>query len=148
MDYSCDGCHYLIESLRGVSLSELKINTVDDLRRLIVSMDGGDPEAQQTLNDFLKFKNNIERTNLPTRRDVQMVAYLDYAGKTLYAGDKDNPFTKAADCLAIAFMAKGGDKSKQFVELMKQTPSLSDLQTLQEQPRGMMDRILGRGKKE
>ena len=108
---------------------------------------GGDPDAQQTLNAFLKFNSNIERTNLPVRRDVQMIAYLDYAGKTLYAGKEDNPFTKAANCIAIAFMAKGGDKSKQFVELMKQTPSLADLQTLGgDRQRSLTDRILGRGK--
>ncbi len=124
-----------------------KLESLDDLRRIIVMARGGDPDAQQTLNAFLKFNNNIERTNLPVRRDVQMIAYLDYAGKTLYAGNEDNPFTKAANCISIAFMAKGGDKSKQFVELMKQTPSLADLQTLGgAQQRSLTDRILGRGK--
>ena len=124
-----------------------KLESLDDLRRIIVMARGGDPDAQQTLNAFLQFNNNIERTNLPVRRDVQMIAYLDYAGKTLYAGNEDNPFTKAANCISIAFMAKGGDKSKQFVELMKQTPSLADLQTLGgDRQRSLTDRILGRGK--
>ena len=123
-----------------------KLESLDDLRRIIVMARGGDPDAQQTLNAFLKFNNNIERTNLPTRRDVQMIAYLDYAGKTLYAGNEDNPFTKAANCISIAFMAKGGDKSKQFVELMKQTPSLADLQVGGVQQRSLTDRILRRGK--
>ena len=124
-----------------------KLESLDDLRRIIVMAKGGDPDAQQTLNAFLKFNSNIERTNLPIRRDVQMIAYLDYAGKTLYSDSEDNPFTKAANCISTAFMAKGGDKSKQFVELMKQTPSLADLQTLGgEQQRSLTDRILGRGK--
>ena len=128
-------------------ISGFKLESLDDLRRIIVMARGGDPDAQQTLNAFLKFNNNIERTNLPVRRDVQMIAYLDYAGKTLYAGNEDNPFTKAANCISIAFMAKGGDKSKQFVELMKQTPSLADLQTLGgDRQRSLTDRILGRGK--
>lgn len=127
--------------------ASFKLESLDDLRRIIVMARGGDPDAQQTLNAFLKFNNNIERTNLPIRRDVQMIAYLDYAGKTLYAGNEDNPFTKAANCISIAFMAKGGDKSKQFVELMKQTPSLADLQTLGgDRQRSLTDRILGRGK--
>ncbi len=127
--------------------TSFKLESLDDLRRIIVMARGGDPDAQQTLNAFLKFNNNIERTNLPVRRDVQMIAYLDYAGKTLYAGNEDNPFTKAANCISIAFMAKGGDKSKQFVELMKQTPSLADLQTLGgDQQRSLTDRLLGRGK--
>lgn len=128
--------------------SDFKLESLDDLRRIIVMARGGDPDAQQTLNAFLKFNNNIERTNLPIRRDVQMIAYLDYAGKTLYAGNEDNPFTKAANCISIAFMAKGGDKSKQFVELMKQTPSLADLQVAGVHQRSLTDRILGRGKTE
>jgi len=45
-----------------------RIETPEDLRKVIISAQGGDPEAQQTLNAFLKFANNIERTNLPTRR--------------------------------------------------------------------------------
>ena len=127
----------------------LKIESFDDLRRVMVLSRGGDPEAQQTLNNFLKFSDNIERTNLPTRKDVQMVSYVDYAAKTLYPDRPDNPFALAANCIAVAFMAKGGDKSKQFVELMKQTPSLADLQTVGIDPqRSITDKILGRGKTE
>ena len=127
----------------------LKIESFDDLRKVIVLSRGGDPEAQQTLNNFLKFSDNIERTNLPTRKDVQMVSYVDYAGKTLYPDRPDNPFALAANCISVAFMAKGGDKSKQFVELMKQTPSLADLQTVgAESQRSITDKLLGRGKTE
>jgi hypothetical protein len=127
-----------------------KVETPDDLRRLLVTAEGGDPDAQQTLNAFIKFNNIIERTNLPTRRDVQMIAYLDYAGKTLYKHKINNPFSKAADSLATAFMAKGGDKSKQFVELMKQTPNWADIQTMGAGPQkpSLVDKILGRKKEE
>ena len=123
-----------------------EIKTLDDLRKIMVLARGGDPDAQQTLNDFLKFKDNIERTNLPTRRDVQMIAYLDYAGKTFYKGKEDNPFTKAANCVAVAFMAKGGDKSKQFVEMMKKAPDLSMLSTGQQEPQrqGLFARLRGK----
>lgn len=129
--------------------SLLKIESFEDLRKILVLSRGGDPEAQQTLNNFLKFNDNIERTNLPTRKDVQLISYVDYAGKTLYPDNPDNPFTVAANCIAVAFMAKGGDKSKQFVELMKQVPSLTDLQTHGvEQQRSTLDKVLGRGKAE
>jgi len=121
-----------------------ELKTLDDLRKIMVLARGGDPEAQQTLNDFLRFKDNIERTNLPTRRDVQLLAYLDYAGKIFYPNDKLNPFSKAADCLAVAFMAKGGDKSKQFVEMMKKAPDLSALTTGQPQKQGLLDKIRGK----
>lgn len=128
------------------SSMNLKLETLDDLRRIVVLAQGGDPDAQQTLNEFLKFNNNIERTNLPTRRDVIALAYLDYAGKIFYPTLPDNPFTSAANSLAIAFMAKGGDKSKQFVDLMRQTPSLADLQTSlgDVQNKSITQRLLGR----
>lgn len=139
----------MTENKKTADSTTFEIDSLDDLRRVIVMAQGGDPEAQQTLNAFLKFNNNIERTNLPTRRDVQMVVFADYAGKTLYPDVEDNPFSKLANCISIAFMAKGGDKSKQFVELMKQTPSLTDLQTLQgPADRSLTDRIFGRNKKE
>ena len=129
--------------------SGFELETLDDLRKILVMAKGGDPNAQHTLNEFLKFNSNIERTNLPTRLDVQRVIFADYAGKTLYPDLEDDPFSKLANSISIAFMAKGGDKSKQFVELMKQTPSLSELQTLSDSSqRGLVDRVLRRGKKE
>jgi len=126
-----------------------QLDSLDDIRKIVVMAKGGDPEAQHTLNEFLKFNNDIERTNLPKRVDVQRVIYADYASKTLYPDLKDNPFSKLSQSIAIAFMAKGGDKSKQFVELMKQTPSLHELQILQDSSqRSLIDRITGRGKTE
>ena len=129
--------------------TSFKIESIDDIRRVIVAASGGDPEAQQTLNAFLKFNNVIERTNLPTRKDVILVAYLEGCGRFFYPVARDNPFETLADCLATAFMAKGGDKSKQFVELMKQTPSLAELQTFgtPAQP-SWKERILGKKKAE
>lgn len=126
-----------------------ELESLDDLRKIVIMAKGGDPEAQHTLNAFLKFDSNIERTNLPKRIDVQRVIFADFAGKTLYPKLETNPFSKLVNSIVITFMAKGGDKSKQFVELMKQTPSLHELQTLQESSqRGLVDRFLGRGKKE
>lgn len=122
----------------------LEVKTIEDLRKIMVLARGGDPEAQQTLNDFLRFKDNIERTNLPTRRDVQLVAYMDYAGKVFYPNDTENPFAKMADTLAVTFMAKGGDKSKQFVEMMKKAPDLTGLVQGQPEKQGLLARIRGK----
>jgi hypothetical protein len=126
----------------------LEVKTPEDLRRLMVIADGGDPDAQQTLNAFLRFNNIVERSNLPTRRDVVLLTYLDGCSKRYYPNNPDNPFASLRDSLATSFMAKGGGKSNQFVELMKQTPSLSDLQTVSESNPSLTDRILGRGKTE
>ena len=133
-------------------MSELgfKIESLDDLRRVLVIAQGGNPDAQQSINDFLKFDNNIERTNLPTRNDVVLMAYLKGCGSLFYPALDEDPFSIIADALSISFMAKGGEKSKQFVELMKQTPSLIDLQTMnssETQNSGIMGRLFG-GKKE
>lgn len=111
----------------------------------MVIADGGDPDAQQTLNAFLRFNNIVERSNLPTRRDVVLLTFLDGCSKLYYPTIAD-PFALIRDSLATSFMAKGGGKSNQFVELMKQTPSLMDLQTVSESKRSLTDRILGRGK--
>lgn len=127
-----------------------KIESLEDLRRVLVIAQGGNPDAQQSINDFLKFDNNIERTNLPTRRDVVLLAYLKGCGSLFYPDINDDPFSLLADVLSIAFMAKGGEKSKQFVELMKQTPSIADLQTMgvgESAKSGIMNRVFG-GKKE
>jgi hypothetical protein len=121
------------ETIEEPSHEGFKIESLEDLRRVLVIAQGGNPDAQQSINDFLKFDNNIERTNLPSRRDVVLM----------------DPFSIIADALSIAFMAKGGEKSKQFVELMKQTPSLVDLQTMGsgETPKGgIMNRIFGGSK--
>lgn len=123
----------------------LEVKTLDDLRKVMTLARGGDPEAQQTLNEFLRFKDNIERTNLPLRRDVQLIAYMDYAGKIFYPDDENNPFAKMADTLAVAFMAKGGDKSKQFVEMMKKAPDLTGLVAPTEpQKQGILARLRGK----
>ena len=129
--------------------ASLKIQNLDDLRRVLVIAQGGNPDAQQSINDFLKFDNNIERTNLPTRRDVVLLAYLKGCGSLFYPNDENDPFSIMADAISIAFMAKGGEKSKQFVDLMKQTPSLVDLQTMGtgDTPKsGFMSKIFGGGK--
>lgn len=126
----------------------LEVKTPEDLRRLMVIADGGDPDAQQTLNAFLRFNNIVERSNLPTRRDVVLLTYLDLCSKQYFPNTPNNPFALLRDSLATSFMAKGGGKSNQFVELMKQTPSLSDLQTVSESSPSLTDRIFGRGKKE
>ena len=128
---------------------QLKIESLEDLRRILVIAKGGDPNAQQTLNDFLQFDSNIERSNFPNTKTVLCITQLTGYSKLLYP-DEENPFALIADSLSIAFMAKGGEKSKQFVEMMKQTPNLSDLQTIGvgEQQRSLTDRILGRSKPE
>ena len=124
-----------------------KIETLDDLRRISVIAEGGDPDAQQTINNFLKFDNDIERTNLPNTDVVVAVIFADYAGKYFWPNAKSNPFSQFTESATQTFMSKGGWKSNQFVEMTKQTPSLTDLQTIGDKP-SLVDRVLGRSKTE
>jgi len=122
-----------------------EIKNEEGLRRIMLMAQGLDPDQRQALTDFLKFDNNIERTNLPTRKDVQRVIFCSYAGLSLFPDIENDPFTEVAEVISTVFMAKGGDKSKQFVELMKQTPSLSDLQMYQEPEKlSLRERVFGR----
>lgn len=120
------------------------------MRHLLLSLDGLDPEAQQNINNFLKFDDDIERTYLPTRKDVHLVSYLDIVGFSYFPDNQDDPFSLFARRLAKSFMALRGIKSEQFVKLMQNVPEIVDLKTSQDEgkPRGIMDRIRGRGKEE
>ena len=129
-------------------MSEIKINTLEDVGRVISFAKGINPDTQQTLNEFLKFDNNIERTNLPKREDVKRIIYADYASKVFYPDDKDNPFSKFVDSQSIAFMGYKGGKSIQFVELMRKQPNLSALQSIPEENRSIVNSFLGRGTEE
>jgi len=117
--------------------------------RLSQIAEGKDPDASQTITDFMDMKNIVERSSLPTTDTVLCLASLDVAGQVAYPTEPDNIFFMFRDSLARAYMARQGEKAKQFVEMMKQTPSLSDLQTMgDQQQRSVFDRLLGRGKTE
>jgi len=129
-------------------LSETEFNE-RRLLRLSQIAEGKDPDASQTLTDFMDMKNIVERSNLPTTDTVLCMASLDVVGQVAYQSAPDNIFFMFRDSLARAYMARGGEKANQFVEMTKQTPSLIDLQTVREdQPRGLFDRITRRGKEE
>lgn len=117
------------------------------LLRLSQIAEGKDPDASQTLTDFMDMKNIVERSNLPTTDTVLCMTGLDVAGQVVYQSAPNNIFFMFRDSLARSFMARHGEKAQQFVEMTKRTPSVVDLQTVREdQQRGMIDKITGRGK--
>lgn len=126
-----------------------KIESLDDMRRVLTIARGGDPDAIQAISNFMDLKSNIERSYFPDRKTTICIGQLTGLGKVYYPDDDWNPFGLVADVLAVAYMPYKGFKSNQFVDMTRQTPSLADLQTVGEQSsRGVMDRILGRGKEE
>ncbi len=119
------------------------------LLRLSQIAEGKDPDASQTLTDFMDMKNIVERSNLPTTDTVLCFTGLDVAGQVAYQSEPNNIFFMFRDSLARGFMARGGEKANQFVEMTKRTPSVVDLQTVrEEQQRSVIDKITGRGKTE
>jgi len=127
----------------------IKIENERDLMRLLSILDGQNPDTQQTITDFMDMDNPVEKTNLPKRKDVQRIAYCHYAGQIFFPKKPNNAFNKAVVSIALAFSAKGGEKSKQFVEMVRQSTDLSGLQGVSEDAKqGIIDRVLGRGKKE
>lgn len=114
---------------------------LERMRKFSMSLDGQDPEMQQSINKFMKMDSEIERSNLPTREDVHFVAWLDFAGKS-YFGDDANPFTDLSKSVAISFMAKNGLKSEQVVRILQKGLDLSEIQTAKEpQKTSILDRI-------
>jgi hypothetical protein len=130
--------------------TKLNPERLEYLGKLLSYLEGKDPEAQQTLNKFLKFESNIERSNLPLRSDVHLVAYLGVAGQAFFPDIPDNPFSVFANELSIAFMALKGNKANQFVDLMRNVPNLTDLQESAKDSakRGILDSIFSRRRSE
>ena len=110
--------------------------------------DGKDPDASQMMTDFMDMKNIVERSNLPTIESVLCMASLDIIGQMTYPQKPDNIFFKLRDSLARAYMAHKGEKSKQVVDLWRQTPNIVDMTTSGEQQKSTLDKLLGRGKTE
>lgn len=126
------------------SKSIFKIESEEDFRRLFSIISGLDPDSQQIINKFMDFDNKVERSNLATRADVHLMAFLEMVSNAFFPQRLDNPFALLRDAIATASMAKGGWKADGFVEIVRQVPSLAELQGISEQTnRGIRARIFG-----
>lgn len=122
------------------------------IRDTMISLEGGNPKAQQSINDLIRIEHTVETSNLPTRADVHFIAWLLMVSRMLYPNNPNNPFEKLAVVIALSFKAKGGMKAQQIVDLFRNQPNLGDIQTvlgMQEQTQpSFRQRIFGRGSKE
>jgi hypothetical protein len=129
--------------------SKFKIETEDDLRRVMIIAKGGDPDAIQAVANFMDLKSNPERSYFPDKTTSLCVGQLMGFGNAFYPNDEWDPFSLVADVISESFMGYKGFKSNQFVEMTRQTPTLADIQTLAEPSQlGLVDRLLNRGKSE
>lgn len=130
---------------------QFKIESLDDLRKVMTIAKGGDPNAIQAITKFMDFESTAERSYFPDKTITLATAQLSGYGKVYFPDDDWNPFTLVADVIAVHFMGYKGYKSNQFVDMTRQSPNLADIQSsanLQERKASMLDRILGRGKPE
>lgn len=119
-----------------------KIETMKDFKDVLTIAKGGDPDAIQAISQFMDLKSNTERSYFPDKITTLCVAQLNGFGKLYFRGDTWNPFSLVADALAIAHMGYKGFKSGQFVDMTRQTPNLSDLQTASEEVKSSLVRGL------
>ena len=127
----------------------LKIETLDDLKRILIIAKGGDPDAIQAVANFMDLKSNTERSFFPDKKVTICIGQLNGYGKVFYPQDEWNPFDLVADAVTVSFMGYKGFKSNQFVDMTRQTPNLDALQTSSEEVKqGIVSRILGRGNTE
>ena len=125
------------------------IESIDDLRKVLVIAKGGDPDAIQAITKFMDFNSIAERSYFPDKTITLCTAQLSGYGKVYFPNDEWNPFTLVSDVIATHFMGYKGNKSNQFVDMTRQTPNLADIQGKDEVVKqGYVNRILGRGKTE
>ena len=128
----------------------LKIETLDDLKRILIIAKGGDPDAIQAVANFMDLKSPQERSYFPDKTTALAMAQLEGFGNLYFPNDEWNPFSLVSDVVSVALMGYKGFKSNQFVDMTRQTHDLSALQTIEEQTesRGILSRLTGRGKTE
>ena len=123
-----------------------KIESLEDLRKVIVIAKGGNPDAQQAVVDFMNLKSATERANFMNMTIMLAVAQQDGYSK---AYPMFKSFGLVSNVISSATMGYKSKKSDQLMQIIQQTPNLSDLTSASEDiKRGYVDRILGRGKTE
>ena len=122
------------------------IESLEDLRKVLVVAKGGNPEAQQAVVDFMNLKNPTERANFMDKTIMLAVAQQDGYSQ---AYPMFKAFGLVSTVISSATMGYKSKKSDQLMQIIQQTPNLSDLTSASEEVKqGYVSRLLGRGKTE
>ena len=122
------------------------IESLEDLRKVLVIAKGGNPEAQQAVVDFMNLKNPTERANFMDKTIMLAVAQQDGYSQ---AYPMFKAFGLVSTVISSATMGYKSKKSDQLMQIIQQTPNLSDLTSASEEVKqGYISRLLGGGKKE
>jgi hypothetical protein len=139
----------MAESKETIPAPVFKIETMDDIRRILTIAQGGNPDAIQAVTDFMNLRSHIERSYFPDKITTLCIGQLEGFGEIFFPTDAWDPFRLISKCLAIAYMPYKGFKSNQFVEITSGQPNLDKLQGLPEETKkGILSGIFGRGKTE
>jgi len=123
-----------------------KIESLDDLRKVLVVAKGGNPDAEQAVVDFMNLKSTTERANFMDKTTMLAVAQQDGFSEN-YPMFKS--FSLVSRVISSATMGYKSKKSDQLMQIIQQTPNLSDItSTSEETKQNYISRILGRGKTE
>lgn len=127
----------------------LDIKSIDDLHDIIQIAQGGNPRAKQLLENFINMNSNTERAYFPDKTIMIAVAQQNGYAQTYFKNDEFNPFRMVAEVIETATMGYKGNKSKDFVDIIRQTPNMSELQGASEEVKsGFLQGFVGRGKTE
>jgi len=122
-----------------------KIETPEDLWRVMTIAKGGNPDAIQAVAEFMDLKSNAERSYFPNKLVTLAVAQLKGYGRNYFPNDDWNPYDLVGDAISISFMGFKGFKSNQFVEMTRTQPNLDALKSAPEEVKqGFISRMLGR----
>ena len=122
------------------------IESLEDLRKVLVVAKGGNPEAQQAVVDFMNLKSTTERANFMDKTIMLAVAQQDGYSQ---AYPMFKAFGLVSNVISSATMGYKSKKSDQLMQIIQQTPNLSDLTSASEEVKqGYVSRLLGRGKTE
>ena len=65
----------------------LQIDTIEDMKRVLIIAKGGDPDAVQAIANFMDLKSNTERSFFPDKKITICVGQLNGFGKVFYPYD-------------------------------------------------------------
>jgi len=117
------------------------IESLEDLRKVLVVAKGGNPEAQQAVVDFMNLKSTTERANFMDKTIMLAVAQQDGYSQ---AYPMFKAFGLVSNVISSATMGYKSKKSDQLMQIIQQTPNLSDLTSASEEVKqGYVSRLLG-----
>lgn len=95
--------------------------------------------------EFVDVNSLTQGSNFPNILTATAVGQLNAFGEIFYKGSSSNGYTLLASKLSEGYMGLKGFKSNQVVDITRQVPNLSNLETVQQEAqKGFFSRILNR----